>query len=56
MERHGKSKGEIYDYILNEYPPEVYLYSIDKDMEYLRKQYKWTEECSDTVPPAMRCF
>ena len=56
MAAHGKSKQEIYDYVLKEYPPEVYPFSIDKDLEYLRKHYKWTEKCSDTVPAAMRCF
>lgn len=56
MAKHGKSKEEIYDYVLAEYPPESYLISIDKDMEYLRKHYKWTEKCSDTVTAAMRCF
>jgi len=56
MARHGKSKEDIYQYVLKEYPPEQYPYSIDKDMEYLRKHYRWTEKCSDTVPPAMRCF
>lgn len=56
MARHGKDKEEIYEYVLGEYPPEQYPFSIDKDMEYLRKHYVWTEKCSDTVPAAMRCF
>ena len=56
MAKHGKGKEEIYDYVLQEYPPEQYPFSIDKDMEYLRKYYRWTEKCSDTVPAAMRCF
>lgn len=56
MAKHGKGKDEIYDYVLQEYPPEQYPFSIDKDMEYLRKYYRWTEKCSDTVPAAMRCF
>lgn len=56
MAKHGKRKQEIYDYVLTEYPSEKYPFSIDKDMEYLRKHYKWTEKCSDTVPAAMRCF
>lgn len=56
MAKQGKSKDEIYDYVLSEYPPENYPFSIDKDMEYLRKHYIWTEKCSDTVPAAMRCF
>lgn len=56
MARHGRNKQEIYDYVLREYPAEKYPFSIDKDMEYLRKHYRWTEKCSDTVPAAMRCF
>ena len=56
MARHGKSRQDIYDYVLQEYPPGEYPYSIDKDLGYLREHYVWTEKCSDTVPPAMRCF
>lgn len=56
MAKHGKSKDDIYDYVLAEYPSESYPFSIDKDMEYLRENYIWTEKCSDTVPAAMRCF
>lgn len=56
MAKHGNSKEEIYDYVMQEYPPQDYPYSIDKDLEYLRKHYKWTEKCCDTVPAAMRCF
>ncbi len=56
MAKHGKGKEEIYDYVMQEYPSKEYPFSIDKDMEYLRQHYKWTEKCSDTVPAAMRCF
>ena len=56
MARYGASKQEIYDYVLKEYPVEKYDFSVDKDMEYLRKHYEWTEKCCDTVPAAMRCF
>lgn len=56
MARHGCTKQEIFDYVLKEYPADEYPYSIDKDMDYLRKHYKWTVKCCDTVPAAMRCF
>lgn len=56
MAKHGKSKQEIYDYVLAEYPSDQYEFGIDKDMEYLRRHYRWTEKCCDSVPPAMRCF
>ena len=56
MAKHGKSKEDIYNYVLKEYPADQYLYSIDKDLANLRQHYRWTEKCCDTVPAAMRCF
>lgn len=56
MAKNGKSKQDIYDYVLEQYSADQYPYSIDKDMDYLRRNYEWTEKCSDTVPAAMRCF
>lgn len=56
MARHGKTRQEIFDYVIEQYPSGQYQYSIDHDMEELRKTYKWTEKCCDTVPAAMRCF
>lgn len=56
MAKHGKTKQEIYEYVLREYPADEYAFSIDKDMQYLRKHYHWTVKCCDTVPAAMRCF
>lgn len=49
-------KQEIHDYVLKQYPSDKYAYRIDKDMNYLRDNYRWTEACADTVPAAMRCF
>lgn len=56
MAKNGKTKQEIYDYVLEEYPSDQYKFSIEKDMDYLRKNYKWSVSCMDTVPVAMRCF
>ena len=56
MARHGSSKQEIYDYILSQYPPETYRFSIDRDLEYLEKNYSWDVTCMTSVPVAMRCF
>ena len=56
MARHGKTKQEIYDYVLEQYPPKRYPFSIDKDMEYLERTYTWSVTCMDSVPAAMRCF
>ncbi len=56
MAKHGKTKDEIYDYVLKQYPAEIYEYSIDKDVSYLKKHYRWNETCMGSVPAAMRCF
>ena len=56
MAKNGKLKQDIYDYVLEQYPANQYPFSIDKDMDYLRRNYVWTEKCADTVPAAMRCF
>lgn len=56
MAKHGSVRQEIYDYVLEQYPADKYQYSIYHDLAELRKIYKWTEKCCDTVPAAMRCF
>ena len=56
MAKHGKSKQEIYDYVLSEYPVEEYQYSIGFSLDELRPRYKWDVSCQGSVPAAMRCF
>ncbi len=56
MARHGKSKQEIYDYVLEQYPKEEYEYSIAYSLDEIRPRYKWNESCQGSVPAAMRCF
>lgn len=56
MVKNGKSKQEIYDYVLSEYPVDGYEYSISKNIEELIPVYKWNETCQGSVPVAMRCF
>lgn len=56
MARHGKTKQEIYDYVLENYPADQYEFGIDKDLKYLEKHYRWNETCMGSVPAAMRCF
>ena len=56
MAKHGKSKNEIYDYVLSEYPREKYDYSIGYSLEEIRPRYGWNESCQGSVPAAMRCF
>lgn len=56
MAKHGKSKQEIYNYVLSEYPPEEYEYSIGYSLDEIRPRYKWNESCQGSVPVAMRCF
>ena len=56
MARHGKSKEDIYDYVISQYPSDSYKFSVDKDMDYLRKNYSWDVTCMTSVPVAIRCF
>ncbi len=56
MARHGKAKDEIYDYMLEQYPPDQYKFSIVRSLDEIRDEYCWSVSCMDTVPVAMRCF
>ncbi len=56
MAKHGKSKQEIYDYVLEEYPVCDYEYSIGYSLDEIRPRYEWDVSCQGSVPTAMRCF
>lgn len=56
MAKHGKSKKEIYDYVLKEYPISDYQYSIGYSLDEMRPRYEWDVSCQGSVPAAMRCF
>ena len=56
MAKHKKSKNEIYEYVLSQYQPEQYPFSIDKELSYLEQYYSWDVKCQTSVPVAMRCF
>ena len=56
MARHGKSKEEIYDYVLQEYPKRKYEYSIGYSLKQIRPRYRWGVSCQESIPAAMRCF
>lgn len=56
MAKHGKSKEEIYEYVLKEYPVEEYEYSIGFSLDEIRPRYVWDVSCQGSVPSAMRCF
>jgi type I restriction enzyme M protein len=56
MARHGNTKQEIYDYVLENYPKDEYEYSIGYTLDEMRPRYKWDVSCQGSVPAAMRCF
>ncbi len=56
MAKHDKSKQEIFDYVLEQYPVSDYEYSIGYSLDEIRPRYKWNESCQGSVPAAMRCF
>ena len=56
MAKYGKSKEEIFEYVLSEYPVKDYKYSIGLSLEEMRPKYRWDVSCQGSVPAAMRCF
>lgn len=56
MAKHGKTKEDIYNYVLEEYPPEKYEFSISHSIAELEKTYHWDVSCMGSVPVAMRAF
>lgn len=56
LAKHKKSKQEIYDFILSEYPSSKYKWTIDKSIDEIKDNYEWEVSCQDCVPVAMRCF
>ena len=56
MAKHGKSKEDIFQYVLDQYPVNEYFYPISLSLNKLRQDYDWSESCQNSVPVAMRCF
>ena len=56
MAKHGKTRQDIYDYVLEQYPADEYEYSIGYSLDEIRPRYIWNESCQGSVPVAMRCF
>ena len=56
MARHGKTKEDIFQYVLEQYPAEKYEFSIAVPLDELEKIYQWNETCMGSVPAAMCCF
>ncbi|MBP5470801.1 MAG: ADP-ribosylglycohydrolase family protein [Candidatus Riflebacteria bacterium] len=56
MAKHGKTKEQIYQYVLDEYPSDKYAFSVNKSLDELRENYIWSETCPNCVPVAVRCF
>ena len=56
MAKHGKSKEDIYNYVLREYPSSEYKYGINRSLDSYRNTYEWDVTCQGSVPVAIRCF
>lgn len=56
MAKNKKSKQEIYNYVLSQYPIEKYGFISNKPLDYLQVNYSWDIRCVTSVPVAMRCF
>lgn len=56
MAKHKKSKDEIREYALKQYPDGQYQYTVASDWGDLERNYRWNESCQGSVPVAIKCF
>ena len=56
LAEHGSSKDEIYQYAIQRYPAEQYLYSVERPLSDYFESYTFEVRCDNTVPVAIRCF
>ncbi len=56
MAKNGKSKQDIYNYVLEQYPEDLYDFPVSMDINELRQEYSWDVTCQTSVPVAMKCF
>lgn len=56
MAKHGKSKQEIYEYAVEEYPIPEYEFGVERSLDEYRAVCKFDASCQRSVPVAIRCF
>ena len=56
MAKHGKSKQEIYEYAVKEYPASEYEFGVERSLDDYRAVYKFTASSQGSIPVAIRCF
>lgn len=56
MAMQGKSKEDILQYGIEQYPKEEYAYSPEIPLAQMRKYYHWDVTCQGSVPAVIRCI
>ena len=56
MAMQGKSKEDILQYGIEQYPKEEYAYSPEFSLAQMREYYHWNETCQGSVPAVIRCI
>lgn len=56
MAMQGKSKEDILQYGIEQYPKEEYAYSPEFSLAQIRKYYRWDVTCQGSVPAVIRCI
>lgn len=56
MARQGKSKEDILQYGIEQYPESQYAYSPKIPLAEMREYYKWNDYCQGCVPAVIRCI
>lgn len=56
MAKQGKTKDEIFHYVLPYYSSSSYDYPVWESLKHMRGHYKWDVTCQGSVPAALVCF
>jgi ADP-ribosylglycohydrolase len=56
MAMQGKSKEDILQYGIEQYPESQYAYSPEICLEWMSKHYIWNATCQGSVPAVIRCI
>lgn len=56
LAKNGRTKEQILEYVISQYPKEVYAYSPEIPLSEMREYYKWNDYCQGCVPAVIRCI
>ena len=56
LAKNGRTKEQILEYVISQYPKEEYAYSPEIPLAQTREYYHWDVTCQGSVPAVIRCI